>query len=148
MRMKIDGHWEWHPNLSVPPVSAIRGRSGQIKGYFLRNQRNEHLLSGTRKYFTTDQDKKNKCWKKEFQELLNPDITLDELPPLSCNIFLFVDLPLIALDIEEIIRSLSKLKNHKSLGVYGISNELLKYDGESSVAFYLFIYLFIYLFFL
>lgn len=62
--------------------------------------------------------KKNKRWKEYFQELLNPETTSEELPP----------------DIEEIIRALSKLKNHKSPGLDEINNELLKNGGVYSTA--------------
>ena len=36
--------------------------------------------------FITDQDKKNERWKEYFEELLNADITPEELPPVNCNI--------------------------------------------------------------
>ena len=118
-QMKIDGHRELHPNLSLQSVPAIRGRSGQILGYFLRNQRNEHLLLETKREISSMiKTTKNKHWKEYFQELLNPETTSEELPP----------------DIEEIIRALSKLKNHKSPGLDEINNELLKNSGVYSTA--------------
>ncbi|KAL5260839.1 hypothetical protein ACHWQZ_G006766 [Mnemiopsis leidyi] len=75
-------------------------------------------------------------WKEHFTELLNPPLSsvnlsdLDNIPPqpsfdtLSCS-----DGPPTR---DEISYSLKKLKNHKSPGVDGITNEQLKY-GESAL---------------
>ena len=44
-------------------------------------------------------------WKEYFEELLNPDLTSEELPPVNCNISFPNDFSLIPPDIEEIIRA-------------------------------------------
>lgn len=72
--------------------------------------------------FITDQHKKSERWKEYFEKLLNADVTLKELSPVKCNISFFGCLRLIPPDIEEIIRPLSKLKNHESPGFDGISD--------------------------
>ncbi|KAL5266167.1 hypothetical protein ACHWQZ_G006724 [Mnemiopsis leidyi] len=84
----------------------------------------------------TDPQQQRDRWKEHFTELLNPPLSsvnlsdLDNIPPqpsfdtLSCS-----DGPPTR---DEISYSLKKLKNHKSPGVDGITNEQLKY-GESAL---------------
>ena len=50
-------------------------------------------------------------------------IPSEELPPVNCNTSFFEDLPLTSPYIDVITKALSKLKNHKSPGFDGISNE-------------------------
>ncbi|KAL5259045.1 hypothetical protein ACHWQZ_G009498 [Mnemiopsis leidyi] len=82
---------------------------------------------------TTDPQQQRDRWKEHFTELLNPPLSsvnlsaIDNIPPQpsfdtpSCS-----DGPPTR---DEISYSLKKLKNHKSPGVDGITNEQLKY-GE------------------
>jgi len=85
----------------------------------------------------TDPQQQRDRWKEHFTELLNPPLSsvdladLDTVPPqphfdsLSCS-----DGPPTR---DEISYSLTKLKNHKSPGVDGITNEQLKYGASALV---------------
>ncbi|XP_063691186.1 uncharacterized protein LOC134823581 [Bolinopsis microptera] len=85
----------------------------------------------------TDPQQQRDRWKEHFTELLNPPLSsvdladLDTVPPqphfnsLSCS-----DGPPTR---DEISYSLTKLKNNKSPGVDGITNEQLKYGASALV---------------
>ena len=82
--------------------------------------------------FITDPSLKVQRWKEHFQELLNPEAPQDELPPANCTTNFFSDLPLTSPTLKEIQDLLPKLKNYKSPGFEGITNEEIKYGNETS----------------